>query len=69
MARPKVLITGASGLIAGLSIDAHHDMYEFSGVSRRPVDKIPSLQADVADYDAIRPAFDGAAPRSPEHGR
>ena len=58
MERPKVLITGASGLIAGLSIDAHRDKYEFSGVSRKQVDRIPSRQADVADYDAIRPAFE-----------
>ncbi len=58
MERPKVLITGASGLIVGLSIDAHRDKYEFSGVSRQQVDRIPSLQADVADYDAIRPAFE-----------
>jgi hypothetical protein len=37
MSRPKVLITGASGLIAGLVLKHLGDKYEFSGLSRRPV--------------------------------
>lgn len=57
--KPKVLITGASGLIGRLTIESLGDKYEFSGLSRRPVDSIPSLQADINDLAAIKPAFTG----------
>ncbi len=57
--RKKVLITGASGLIGGLSIKNLSDRYEFSALNRRPVEGVPCLQADIADYDAILPAFSG----------
>lgn len=59
MSRPKVLITGASGLIAGLVMKNLSDKYEFSGLSRRPVEGIPHLQASITDAEAIRPAFQG----------
>lgn len=59
MAKPKVLITGASGLIGRLTIAALKDKYEFSGLNRRPVEGIPCLQADIADLEAIKPAFRG----------
>src|SRR5947209_4722213 len=59
MPRPRVLITGASGLIGRLTIAALQDRYEFSGVSRRPVPEVPCLQADIADAAAIKPAFQG----------
>ena len=59
MSRPKVLVTGASGLIGRLTLAALKDKYEFSGLSRRPVPDIPCLQADVADAAAIKPAFRG----------
>jgi len=36
-AKPKVLVTGASGLIGGLTIRDLSHKYEFSGLSRRPV--------------------------------
>ena len=32
--RPKVLVTGASGLLGGLAIRNLSDKYEFSGLSR-----------------------------------
>jgi nucleoside-diphosphate-sugar epimerase len=57
MARPKVLITGASGLVGGLVRRHLSDRYEFSGLSRRPVEGIPCVQASVTDLEAIRPAF------------
>ena len=57
--KQKVLITGGSGLIGGLTIKHLGDKYDFSNVSRRPVEGIPTTQASIADYDAIRPAFDG----------
>jgi len=59
MEKKKVLITGASGLIGGLTIAGLSDKYDFSGLSRRNVEDIPHLQADVADAEAIKPAFVG----------
>jgi len=58
-AKPKVLITGASGLIGGLTWRNLGDKYEFSGLNRRPVPEIPNTQADITDLDAIMPAFKG----------
>jgi uronate dehydrogenase len=55
----KVLITGASGLIGGLVIRGLGHKYEFSGLSRRKVDGIPHLAADITDAEAIKPAFQG----------
>lgn len=59
MPRHKVLITGASGLIGGLTIRFLGDKYEFSGLSRRAVVGIPHLAADITDAAAIKPAFAG----------
>lgn len=55
----KVLITGASGTIGTLVWQNLGHRYEFSGLSRRPVSGIPHLQASVANFDAIMPAFEG----------
>lgn len=57
--RPKVLITGASGLIGQMTIKALGDKYEFSAVNRSPVAGIPCTQADINDFEAIKPAFAG----------
>ncbi len=57
----KVLITGMSGLIGGI-LRAHLEKlggYELSALNRRSVEGVPCLQADIADLDAIRPAFRG----------
>lgn len=59
MSKPKVLITGASGLIGRLTIAGLRDKYEFSALNRRPVAGIPCLQADINDANAIKPAFVG----------
>lgn len=59
--RPRVLITGASGLIGRLTREQLADKYAFSAVNRRPIDGVPCLQADIADLDAIRPAFQGVS--------
>ena len=59
MAKPKVLLTGASGLIGRLTIAGLRDKYEFSALNRRPVEGIPCLEADVCDGEAIKPAFPG----------
>lgn len=57
--KKKVLVTGASGLIGGLVIEHLGDRYELTGLARRPVDAIPSLQADITDAEGIKPAFEG----------
>ena len=57
--KKKVLITGASGLIGGLVIEHLGGKYALTGLARRRVDAIPSLQASVTDAEAIRPAFQG----------
>ena len=59
MTRRKVLITGASGLIGGLTIEHLHEKYDFSGLSRRVVQGIPHVAADITDAAAIKPAFAG----------
>ena len=57
----KVLITGMSGLIGGLlrrhleSVGGH----ELSALNRRPVEGVECFQADIADLEAIKPAFEG----------
>ena len=58
-AKKKVLVTGASGLIGGLVIKHLGHKYALSGLNRRPVKDIPCTQADVADLQAVRPAFKG----------
>ncbi len=57
--KPKVLITGASGLIGGLTWRNLGHKYEFSGLNRRDVPEIPTTQADISDLDTILPAFKG----------
>jgi len=59
MQRPRVLITGASGLIGGLVLRDLSDRYNFSGLSRTAVAGIPHTLASITDLDAIRPAFRG----------
>ena len=57
--KPKVLVTGASGLIGGLTIERLGDKYEFSGLSRRAVAGIPHTQADITDIETVRSACRG----------
>ncbi len=57
--KPKVLITGASGLIGGLALRNLGDKYDFSALNRSPVEGIPCTQADINDAEAIKPAFTG----------
>src|SRR5687768_12102233 len=59
MSQPKILITGASGLIGGLVLHGLSDKYEFSGVSRTAVPGIPYTVASITDQEGIRPAFEG----------
>ena len=57
--RPKVLVTGASGLIGRRVIADLGDRFAFSGLSRRPVEGIPHAQADITDLHAVRSACRG----------
>ena len=57
----KVLITGMSGRIGGI-LRRHLESvggYELSALNRRPVEGVECFQADVADLEAIKPAFEG----------
>ncbi len=56
----RVLITGMSGLIGGLLKDHLLEAggYDLTALNRRPVEGVPTVQADIADIDAIRPAFE-----------
>lgn len=59
MTKPKVLITGANGLIGGLVLRNLADRYAFSGLSRHAVEGIPYTTASVTDLDAVRAAVAG----------
>ena len=59
MAQKKVLITGMSGLIGGIVRERLEGTYTLSALNRRPVEGIECYQADIADLDAIQPAFEG----------
>src|SRR5262245_12704700 len=58
--RHVLLVTGLSGLIGGaLRRHLDPDRYELRSLSRRAVDGVSSHRADIADLDAIQPAFTG----------
>jgi uronate dehydrogenase len=57
MAGPRVLVTGMGGLIGGAVRRRLGGRFELSALNRRAVDGVPCHQADIADLDAIRPAF------------
>ena len=60
MARPVVIVTGLSGLIGRAFLRHEGDAYEVRGLNRRPVDGVPTHQADIGSLEAIAPAFTGA---------
>lgn len=57
----SVLITGMSGLIGSAVQNRMSSDYELRALNRSEVDGVPTTQADLADLDAIRPAFDGVS--------
>ena len=59
MARKKVLITGASGLVGKVFLEHAREKYELSALNRRAVEGIECHQADISDLAAIQPAFEG----------
>ena len=58
MSRKKVLITGMSGLIGQVVADRLEPTCGLSALNRRLVEGVTCHQADIADLEAIRPAFD-----------
>jgi uronate dehydrogenase len=59
MARRSVLVTGMSGLIGGALRRHLEGTYALSALNRRPLSGVKCHQADIADLEAIAPAFDG----------
>jgi nucleoside-diphosphate-sugar epimerase len=59
MARKTVLVTGMSGLIGSAVHRYLGGKYELSGLNRRPIPGVPCHLADIADLEAILPAFEG----------
>src|SRR5262245_7254067 len=59
MAKARVLVTGLSGLIGRAVRKEAGDRFELSALNRSAVDGVPSHRADIANLDAIRPAFEG----------
>ena len=55
----RVLITGADGLIGTVLRQRLADRYELRALTWRPVEGLDSYVGDIADLEAIRPAFEG----------
>lgn len=58
MTRRKVLVTGVAGRIGSIVCARLADRYDLTGLDRAAVDGVPSRVADLADFEAMRPAFD-----------
>jgi NAD+ dependent glucose-6-phosphate dehydrogenase len=57
--KKRVLVTGMNGLIGSAMRRILGDKYEWSALNRRDLPGVPTVQADIADLEAIRPAFEG----------
>ena len=55
----RILVTGMSGLIGGAVRKSLEGRYELTALNRSQVQGVPTVQADIADFDEIRPAFEG----------
>jgi len=55
----KVLVTGMSGIIGTVVKERLGNLYELSALNRRDVPGVPTTRADLADLEAILPAFEG----------
>ena len=54
----RILVTGMSGLIGGAVRKQLEGSYELTALNRSSVPGVPTFQADIADFDSIRPAFE-----------
>ena len=59
MAKQRVLVTGGAGRIGTMVRTALQDDHEVRSLDLRPIDGVDSFVADMTDYEAIRPAFEG----------
>jgi nucleoside-diphosphate-sugar epimerase len=57
--KKKLLVTGMSGLIGTALYRQLGERYEWVALNRRDVAGVRTVQADIGDLDAIRPAFAG----------
>jgi nucleoside-diphosphate-sugar epimerase len=57
--KKRVLVTGANGLIGTALRRILADKYEWSALNRSDLPGVPTTRADIADLEAIRPAFEG----------
>jgi nucleoside-diphosphate-sugar epimerase len=55
----KILVTGMSGLIGGAVRRQLEEKYQLSALNRSEVAGVQTFRADIADLEAIRPAFAG----------
>ena len=55
----RILVTGMSGLIGGAVRKRLEGDYDLTALNRSLVPGVPTVQADIAEYDAILPAFEG----------
>ena len=55
----NILVTGMSGLIGGVVRRRLEPQARLSALNRSAVEGVATTRADLADYDCIRPAFDG----------
>jgi nucleoside-diphosphate-sugar epimerase len=59
MARKKVLVTGMSGLIGSAVREMLGGKYDLTALNRSDIPGVRCHRADIADLDAILPAFGG----------
>ncbi len=59
MAKKRVLVTGGAGLIGTIAHSRLLERFEISVLDLKEVEGVESHVADLADLDAIRPAFVG----------
>ena len=55
----RILVTGMSGLIGGAVRKRLEGDYDLTALNRSLVPGMPTVQADIADFVAILPAFEG----------
>jgi nucleoside-diphosphate-sugar epimerase len=54
----RILVTGMSGLIGGAVRERLESRYQLTALNRSLVPAVTTVQADIADFDSIRPAFE-----------
>jgi len=59
VSKKSVLVTGLSGVIGGAVLTHLKDKYNLTALNRRDVPGVPCHRADIADLEAIKPAFQG----------